>query len=133
MIAARKHQILAYALGLPGVKPLHCASARECSLSVWQDRGVPDGVEILVVGVADLDGRQGFAVRCHAGTLRVGDELTYGIDGDGRTHALRVRCAEIRLSPELRVEELETNFGGGVVLEGPDASQITADWVLRSE
>jgi hypothetical protein len=94
---------------------------------------VPDAREILVIGAADVEGRPGFAVRCHVGTLRVGDELPCGIDPDGGRHTLRVRCAEIRLSPKLPVEHLDANFGGAVVLEGADALQIKEDWVLRSE
>jgi hypothetical protein len=94
---------------------------------------VPDAVEILVVGAANVEGRPGFAVRCHVGTLRVGDELTCGIDPDGGRHTLRVRCVEIRLTPKLPVEQLDANFGGAVVLEGAGARQVKEDWVLGSE
>jgi hypothetical protein len=42
---------------------------------------VSDQVELLVIEPIELaDGGATVAVRCHAGTLRIGDELTIGID-----------------------------------------------------
>ena len=88
--------------------------------------------ELLVIDATEVGDRPGFAVRCHAGTIHVGDELTVGVDPEGRSHDITLRCVEIRRSPEVSVYQLETNFGGGIVLEGEDVALLGADWTLRT-
>jgi hypothetical protein len=89
-------------------------------------------VELLVIERTDLEGLPGFAVRCHSGTLRVGDTLNLGIDPSGGEHELSLRCIGIYLAPALPADSLETNFGGGIVLEGDEVGEVDSDWTLRA-
>jgi hypothetical protein len=102
---------------------------------VGQDSGVSEGrVELFIVDlVAVATGRHVYAVRCHAGTLRLGDELTVAVDPEGVVHAINARCSSIALTPGLPVEELSTNYGGEVTLDGIDLNPIQEGWTVRSE
>jgi hypothetical protein len=73
-----------------------------------------------------------FSARCHAGVLHVGDYLRLAIDPQEIRHLVDVRCVGIRLNERLLVDELETNYGGLVTLEGIDVSTLSSDWTLCS-
>jgi hypothetical protein len=88
--------------------------------------------ELLVIERTDVEGRPGFAVRCHAGTLRIGDTLTVGIDSNGEQHSVSLRCTTISLAPTVSGEVLETNYGGAIILEGDEVGMIDQDWTLRA-
>jgi hypothetical protein len=93
-----------------------------------------DRTEILLIErLGGSDDRVSFSARCHVGTLRVGATLTTATDPHGGTHEIRVECVEIRLNEGLDVTALETNFGGLVVLEGPDARSLDHDWTLSDQ
>jgi hypothetical protein len=90
--------------------------------------------QVLLIEKLESNGRTAsFAARCHAGVLRIGDSLPVAVDPTGDRHSVNVRCVEIRLNARIMVEELEENYGGLVVLEGPDASRLSSDWTLLSE
>jgi hypothetical protein len=91
-----------------------------------------DQLELFIDHViAVTTGRTVYAVRCHAGTLRLGDELTVAVDPEGGKRAINARCSRIELSPGLPVEELGTNYGGGVTLDGIDLNPIQDGWTVR--
>jgi len=90
------------------------------------------GAELLVIDTVEVGDRHGFAVRCHAGRLHVGEELTIGVDPEGRSRGIAVRCVEIKCSPKLAVDFLDANFGGGIVLEGDDVAVLGPGWTLRT-
>lgn len=87
----------------------------------------------LIEKLESSSGMSAFAARCHSGVLRVGDSLPIAVDPAGGRHSVDVRCAEIRLTNRVIVDELETNYGGRVMLEGVDASGLSSDWTLSSE
>lgn len=89
-------------------------------------------VELLVIEKIEVDGRAGFAVRCHAESLRVGNSMPLGIEPNGEQHRIRVRCTGISLAPGAPGEVLEANYGGGIVLEGDEVGMIDQDWALRA-
>jgi hypothetical protein len=88
---------------------------------------------LLIEKLQSSCGMSAFAVRCHSGVLRVGDSLPIAVDPAGDRHPVAVRCAEIRLTKRIIVDELEANYGGMVVFEGVDASDLSSDWTLSSE
>ena len=66
------------------------------------------GIELLLIERLDESHQAAsFAVRCHAGTLRVRHTLTEATDPRGQTHDIRVRCTEIRLNERLAISELK--------------------------
>jgi hypothetical protein len=75
----------------------------------------------------------GYVVRCHAGTLRLGDELTVAIDPKGVRHTIHGRCSSIHLSPSTPVDMLEANFGGQFILDGIDLNPVREGWTLRRD
>jgi hypothetical protein len=88
---------------------------------------------LLIEKLGSSSGMSAFAARCHSGVLRVGDSLPIAVDPAGGRHSVEVRCAEIRLTNRIMVDELEANYGGMVMLEGVDASGLSSDWTLSSE
>src|SRR5213592_2955419 len=96
--------------------------------------GVAEPVELFVVDVIAVSTpATAFPVRCDAGTLRIGDELTAAIDPEGASHPLNARCTSTRLSPAMPVTELDVNFGGEIILEGARLNPIQEGWILRAE
>ena len=81
-----------------------------------------------------LDGRAegGWLVRCHHGSLKVGDRLSRATDPAGEQHAVDLTCVEIRRYQDVIVGELESNHGRLVVFAGPGMEVMTAAWVLST-
>jgi hypothetical protein len=88
---------------------------------------------LLIEKLESSERNASFSARCHAGVLHVGDSLRMAIDPEGTRHQVNVRCTGIRLSGSLLVDELETNYGGLVTLEGTGVSALSSDWTLCSE
>ena len=64
---------------------------------------------------------------------RLGNELTVAIDPEGLRHTIRARCSSIRLNSEMPVEELETNYGGQIILDGIDLNPVWDGWTVCGE
>jgi len=91
-------------------------------------------VQIFIVRKLESDLAEALlVVRCHEGSLRVGDRLSCAIDPVGARHSVNAQCVEISLAKTVMVDELEGNFGGLVVLTGPNVSILSEGWTLCSE
>jgi hypothetical protein len=88
---------------------------------------------LLIEKIGQESGGVSFAARCHAGSLKLGDLITIAIDPAGDRHTVNVTCIDIRFTPQIMVDELETNFGGLITLVGAGVSTLSSDWTLLGE
>jgi hypothetical protein len=76
---------------------------------------VIDVVAVSTPGVA-------LAVRCHEGTLRVGDRVQTAIDPGGAPRSVSAECSAVRLSTSLAGDQLEASYDASVAVDQLEAT-----------